>query len=1565
MKGTAFIIYVAGLLLPYNVAGQCAALLYPVAMQGLPPNAAPVLVAGDVDSHWHIAPSDASVMPSVACLLPWASVSVDYANRLDILITAANDSPASREGYVYITHSGGCRDSIRLLQPGRLYTTGVNNAMGRHFLYAYTESPTDPVGVDDAHSLLAFYTLAVGSATGGTATVTATGAFTTFTAQPAAVAPQPVADVQAYNKEGGKILRTSVSVDADAPVMLYTLHRQSPSADMVSVLPVETLGDEYIVTSYNAPSPVAGTGPDMFLIIAAEDATLVSVEPSVATEAGEAGGTPFTISLDKGETYLVKAKTDSMDGQSLNGSYLKATKPVAVFAGNRQAVAACNLSTLAAGQHFFEQLTPLRLWGIRYILPAAGHARATYRITAAYDGTLVLAGSYLYGLNRGQTLTAYITDTSLPAIVIADKKVSVTLFGDTVNCGDSSALLMMRLHPLEHTVRKASFVVPGNETGAAQHRRVMIFTEQAAAGNTRLIRQPAGDTLPLHFEETPYSDYVFALTEVTPAVYRLENKDGFTAYVLGQDDSTAYGYPVAARYSEVPPPPWQELTFFVGQPATLPQSEGDTTYHWYAAEYGGVELPPTALGLLVPQDTVLYASQTVDGNESPRVAVRISVKSLHRLYDYDTLMVGVAGSGMTLSSVPAGFTPHTVTDNMNGWATVAADPAGKITVAITGSNNTTSERTGHIYVSHGSACDTLILVQPGKTCGKGTDGTEGRSFWVAFSENIYPSRQVALRIELIATAAQDATGMISNPQTGWSKPFAIPANTIVTIPIPEEQAYNTVREQIAAKALYVQSSEKISLYANNFQELSSDAANILPVEALGDEYYSLSYNANMAGKDIEAGNVATPEEFLIIATEDATLITIVPASETGSGKVAGEPYTVRMNKGESYLVKSKLGGDIVDTSYYKSITGTYIKANKPIAVFAGHKRAKISCTGSNSRDHLYEQLFPLRLWGTDYVVPSTGQERDLYRVLAAYDDTQWSINGVAQPPLRRGAYADRYVLKKECAVVISSHPVAIALFTESMDCLGAIEGDPFMIVLNPVENQITEITYSPIPSSNIQNHYTTILVKQAEKMKTALTNMSTGQTASIPFIDIPGSDYAYARVVTDAQPHHLENSAGFIAYAFGYGRAESYGYSVGARFNHLDYPPVRDTAYCVGETPKPLQDYDTGNNFLWYASSGDAYGLPTPPPFTTDVAGAYVFYVSQLIECSESPRKKVTMTVHPLPAAPDIVPEGATAFCDGGAVTLHAQSPVAVAYEWFCDGQPASATASDFVATTGGAYAVKITDGNGCTATGIPQTVTVYALPAAPEITPLGATAFCDGGSVTLAVYTANVTVYEWYHEQQQIANARANTCTVSAAGNYFAVAIDGHGCRSQPSGDGLQITLYSLPAVPVIIAATPVYIGFKSVLEIQSPEEDIRYDWYKGAQYTGYSGWQHSVPALQYGERQTYFVEATNAHGCRSRSDEFICAADIPPLFIPNVFTPNNDGINDNFYIAGLDAYVENELQIINKRGQVVYAKKNYYNEWNGGNQPTDTYYYYLVLVDKNGMVSRHTGYVHLKRQE
>lgn len=65
-------------------------------------------------------------------------------------------------------------------------------------------------------------------------------------------------------------------------------------------------------------------------------------------------------------------------------------------------------------------------------------------------------------------------------------------------------------------------------------------------------------------------------------------------------------------------------------------------------------------------------------------------------------------------------------------------------------------------------------------------------------------------------------------------------------------------------------------------------------------------------------------------------------------------------------------------------------------------------------------------------------------------------------------------------------------------------------------------------------------------------------------------------------------------------------------------------------------------------------------------------------------------------------------------------------------------------------------------------------------------------------------------------------------------------------------------------------------------------------------------------------------------------------PSFIPNVFTPNNDGINETFYIDNINNRVWG-LQIYNRWGNLVYANKHYQNDWQAESVASGLYYYIL----------------------
>lgn len=68
----------------------------------------------------------------------------------------------------------------------------------------------------------------------------------------------------------------------------------------------------------------------------------------------------------------------------------------------------------------------------------------------------------------------------------------------------------------------------------------------------------------------------------------------------------------------------------------------------------------------------------------------------------------------------------------------------------------------------------------------------------------------------------------------------------------------------------------------------------------------------------------------------------------------------------------------------------------------------------------------------------------------------------------------------------------------------------------------------------------------------------------------------------------------------------------------------------------------------------------------------------------------------------------------------------------------------------------------------------------------------------------------------------------------------------------------------------------------------------------------------------------------------------------IPNLFTPNGDGVNDALEISGLEHFSENDLVIVNRWGNEVFETTNYQNNWVGEGLNEGTYFY-VLRVKKN----------------
>ncbi|MFO0321231.1 MAG: gliding motility-associated C-terminal domain-containing protein [Bacteroidota bacterium] len=87
-------------------------------------------------------------------------------------------------------------------------------------------------------------------------------------------------------------------------------------------------------------------------------------------------------------------------------------------------------------------------------------------------------------------------------------------------------------------------------------------------------------------------------------------------------------------------------------------------------------------------------------------------------------------------------------------------------------------------------------------------------------------------------------------------------------------------------------------------------------------------------------------------------------------------------------------------------------------------------------------------------------------------------------------------------------------------------------------------------------------------------------------------------------------------------------------------------------------------------------------------------------------------------------------------------------------------------------------------------------------------------------------------------------------------------------------------------------------------------------------------------------------------------------PIF-PNVFTPNNDKVNDFFYSTNLNTSCY-KISIFNRWGQKLFQSDSMYLPWDGKNQdgqecPDGVYYYIASVEDKNGKLNTYTGHLSL----
>ncbi|MDD7914473.1 HYR domain-containing protein [Polaribacter ponticola] len=325
-----------------------------------------------------------------------------------------------------------------------------------------------------------------------------------------------------------------IHVTSNDEITVYGMNIRSATSDAYLGLPTDALGKEYSVMTYTGLSSYGS----QIAIIGTENATSVSFKLKT-TVGSYAAGTNYTINLNSGQTFYLKASANT----DLTGSEISSTKPIAVFSGNQCA----NVPTTSyACDHLVEQMPPKDGWGKNFIsVPLKTRSGDTFRFLAGTNGTTVsVNGSTVATLNKGDFYENIYT-TSLN--ITASEPILVAQFANGSSYdGANSDPMMMLIPPFEQFLGAYTVNTPSN--GFA-FNFVNIVASNSTVGTIKLD----GNTInPALFTPIGSTGFSGAQVNLTIGTHNLtSNGLPFGAFVYGFNNYDSYGYPAGASFSPI------------------------------------------------------------------------------------------------------------------------------------------------------------------------------------------------------------------------------------------------------------------------------------------------------------------------------------------------------------------------------------------------------------------------------------------------------------------------------------------------------------------------------------------------------------------------------------------------------------------------------------------------------------------------------------------------------------------------------------------------------------------------------------------------------------------------------------------------------------------------------------------------------------------------------------------------------------------------------------------------------------------------------------------------------
>jgi hypothetical protein len=269
--------------------------------------------------------------------------------------------------------------------------------------------------------------------------------------------------------------------------------------------------------------------------------------------------------------------------------------------------------------------------------------------------------------------------------------------------------------------------------------------------------------------------------------------------------------------------------------------------------------------------------------------------------------------------------------------------------------------------------------------------SEGREFYICSfyqplnDHNLWGTNIYTNSIIVTSFLETDITIVYFDPVSGKEDSIAdvhiLPKKTY-QYPLDISRLRMPERLEVAQyRSVHIRSQKPINVQYVSTGHASGAGYLALPVSCWGKEYVVGSYDDNPGlglRSTINPQENPTVGQFIVVASESGTLVSITPSAKTAGGHPGvsqggtdglPHPYVVALERGQCYRVQSVSGFE----NGTDDISGSIIRSNKPVAVIAGHQAAEVLYGDArgldvNTSDMMIEQMVPFEyLDNTGYI----------------------------------------------------------------------------------------------------------------------------------------------------------------------------------------------------------------------------------------------------------------------------------------------------------------------------------------------------------------------------------------------------------------------------------------------------------------------------------------------------------------------------------------------------------------------------------------------------------------------